>query len=254
MTTTQSRNVSQRLQGRRILITGGASGIGLATARLFASEGAALALLDRNGDAAQSVATALGAHAIECDVSDESSVHNAVAAMAQALGGLDGVVNAAGIGGKLSGFGDVTIENWHQTLAVNLTGPFLICREALSHLRIHAGTASIVNIASATGLLPLGFGTSAYAASKGGLITLSKAMAFELAGEVRVNVVCPGAVDTPLLPNSIRDAVATAQSSGSRTRIADAAEIANAILFLVGSESSFITGTAMAVDNGRTFH
>lgn len=242
---------AQRLAGRRVLITGGASGIGLATARLFAAEGCSLALMDRNGAAAAAVARELSCRSIEADVTDEGSVRHAVRAMAEALGGLDGIVNSAGIGGELSPVAEMTLASWQRVMAVNLTGPFLVCREALPFLTQHAGRATIVNVSSATGLLPLGFGTSGYATSKGGLITFSKALAHEMAAQVRVNVVCPGTVNTPLLPDSIR---AAAHASKTRARIAEAGEIALAILFLTSSESSYITGTAMAVDNGRTFH
>lgn len=249
----QEKSHCGRLVGRRILITGAASGIGAAAARAFSAEGAKLGLLDRNEDGLARIREELAAHAVMVDVSSEESVKEAVRQMAEKLDGLDGVINAAGIGGTLTPVREMTLENWHQLLGVNLTGPFLVCREALPYLEENAGLSSIVNVASAVALLPLGFGTSGYAASKGGLVALSKAMAGELWPKVRVNAVCPGPVDTPLLPDTIRESV-LARSSEIRSNIAEPQELAQAILFLISQESSFITGTAMAVDGGRSFH
>ena len=240
------------LVGRRILITGAASGIGLATARLMAAQGAQLALLDISAGPLKRLACELDAYAAVADLQSERGIRRAVAASAAAMRGIDGVVNVAGIGG--AGFlGDTTLSAWNRVLSVNLTAPFLVCREALPHLKA-AGAATIVSVASGQGLLPSSPGMSAYVASKGGLVMFSKALAIELAPHIRVNVVCPGVVDTPLLPASMREAAKSAQSPYALKRIAEASEIADAIAYLSSSASSFVTGVALAVDGGRTFH
>jgi NAD(P)-dependent dehydrogenase (short-subunit alcohol dehydrogenase family) len=236
-----------RLQGRRILITGAASGIGRKTAELFASEGAALALLDRNREGLAEVARETRGLALEADVSKEPSVARAVEQSAAAMGGIDGVVNAAGIvihGSVL----DVGVEDWQRVLDVNLTGTYTVVRCCLPWLK-KAPFATIVNIASGQGLLPNTPNMTAYAASKGGVVNLTRALAAELAPSIRVNSVCPGMVDTPMTAGLQRETDRYAMK-----RIAEPLEIAQAILFLTSAESSFVSGSALAVDGGRTFH
>jgi NAD(P)-dependent dehydrogenase (short-subunit alcohol dehydrogenase family) len=238
-----------RLDGRKIIITGGASGIGRATAALFKLEGAAVAVLDR-------AVSPDGNLSFEVDVSDAASVRCAVDAAAKALGGLDGVVNAAGIFSG-AGLGDSTQDLFERTLAVNLTGTFLVVQAAAPHL-LAAGGGSIVNIGSGVGITPTGPGSLAYVASKGGVIAMTKALAMELAPTVRVNVVCPGAVDTPMTQSFLRDASgvvdAAIASRYALKRPADASELAAAILFLTSGDASFVTGIVLPVDGGRTFH
>ena len=238
---------SGRLRGRRILITGAASGIGQRTAELFAAEGAALTLLDCDRKRLASVARETGGTAVETDVTQEPSVTRAVEQGAGAMGGIDGVVNAAGIvihGSVL----DVGLADWKLVLDVNLTGTYIVVRCCLPWL-VKAPFATIVNIASGQGLLPNNPGMTAYAASKGGVVNLTRALAAELAPSIRVNSVCPGMVDTPMTAGLERDLDRYALG-----RIAEPLEIAQSILFLTATESSFITGTALAVDGGRTFH
>ena len=239
-----------RLAGRKVLVTGGASGIGRATCELFVREGATVAVLDRN------VAGVGQGHAIAADVSDAASVNRAVAEAAKALGGLDGVVNAAGVFIN-RGLMDTTVEEWNTTIAVNLTGTFLCVQTAVPFLR-QAGRATIVNIASGVGLLPTGGGSTAYVASKGGVIAMTRTLAAELAPVIRVNAVCPGAVETPMTDGTLRDAAgAVIPAIVHRYALARPAapeEIAAAILFLTAHESSFVTGVSLAVDGGRTYH
>jgi NAD(P)-dependent dehydrogenase (short-subunit alcohol dehydrogenase family) len=238
---------SGRLRGRRILITGAASGIGQRTAELFAAEGAALTLLDCDRKRLVSVARETGGTAVEADVTQESSVTRAVEQGAGAMGGIDGVVNAAGIvihGSVL----DVGLADWKLVLDVNLTGTYIVVRCCLPWL-VKAPFATIVNIASGQGLLPNNPGMTAYAASKGGVVNLTRALAAELAPSIRVNSVCPGMVDTPMTAGLERDLDRYALG-----RIAEPLEIAQSILFLTATESSFVTGAALAVDGGRTFH
>jgi NAD(P)-dependent dehydrogenase (short-subunit alcohol dehydrogenase family) len=245
-----------RLAGRRILVTGGASGIGRATAVLFAAEGAAVAVLDRAADAVALVAREIGGHAVAGNVADPASIDAAIGDAASALGGLDGVVNAAGILSS-SGIADTAPEAFARTLAVNLTGTFVVVRAALRFLQA-APAATIVNIGSGVGLLPTGPGSIAYVASKGGVIAMSKAMALELAPAIRVNVVCPGMVETAMTEGFLRNAAGeVAPELAARyalKRPASAREIAAAILFLTSEDSSFVTGIALPVDGGRTFH
>jgi len=238
-----------RLAGRKILITGGASGIGKATAELFRGEGAQVAILDRPASAAEGIF-------IPVDVADAASVQQAVRAAETAMGGLDGVVNAAGIF-SAAGLADTTAELFSQTLAVNLIGTFLVI-QAAAPILLARGAGTIVNIGSGVGITPTGPGSTAYVASKGGVIAMSKALAMELAPKVRVNVVCPGAVETPMTQGFLRnnkgevDPALTARYA--LQRVASPEEIAAGILFLTAAESSFVTGVTLPVDGGRTFH
>jgi NAD(P)-dependent dehydrogenase (short-subunit alcohol dehydrogenase family) len=246
----------QRLAGRRIIITGGASGIGRATAILFAAEGAAVAVLDRSGTEAMAVAEAIGGTAAAVDVADAESVTEAVVQAAEAMGGIDGVVNAAGVF-SAAGLADTSPAVFARTLAVNLTGTFLVIQAAAPLLRA-AGQGTIVNIGSGVGLLPTGPGSTAYVASKGGVIAMTKALAQELAPAVRVNVVCPGMVETAMTEGFLRtpggEIDPVLASRYALRRPAAPEEIAAAILFLTSSESSFVTGIALPVDGGRTYH
>lgn len=237
------------LAERKILITGGASGIGRATATLFRCEGAKVAILDRPGSTEDGVFVAV-------DVADAASVRRAVRAAETALGGLDGVVNAAGIFSP-KGLADTTEDLFSQTLAVNLLGTFLVMQAAAPAL-LASGAATIVNIGSGVGILPTGPGSTAYVASKGGVIAMSKALAMELAPTVRVNVVCPGMVETPMTQGFLRNSAGEVDPALANRyalrRPAAPEEIAAAILFLTSAESSFVTGVTLPVDGGRTFH
>lgn len=245
-----------RLRERRILITGAASGIGRATAQVFAAEGARLALLDINREGLNTVARDLSALAVPVDVRQPQAVNAAVATAGDALGGLDGVVNAAGINVKypIAGTSD---EDWSNVISLNLGGTFFVCRAAAPHLS-KADAATIVNIASGAALMPPGPNLTAYAASKGGVVSMTKALAKELAPKVRVNVICPGNTRTPLTERvlgalSEADRV-KAIAAYALNRLAEPEEIARAILFLTSHESSYVTGVAFPVDGGRTFH
>lgn len=253
--------MSGALAGRRILITGAAKGIGLATAERFVREGARVAALDRDETALAALATRFERgrlHPATADVADPASVVAVVETCAAALGGLDGVVNAAGID-LIADIEAMALADWSRIIAVNLTGPMLVMQAAYPHLRA-AGGGTIVNVSSGAGLSPLKHRT-AYCASKAGLQMASKALAMEAADfGIRVNTVCPGAVETDLFRTSIDgapDPVAAYEAVRARyalQRIAAPDEIAAAILWLTSAESSYVTGTAIAVDGGRTFH
>lgn len=244
----------------RFVISGGASGIGLAVARLAVARGARVVLLDRDAPRLQASAEALGDAALPlvCDVTDSQAVTAAVNHAAHWLGGIDALVNSAGIDSlkPLEQTGD---EEWASTLAVNLTGPMLMCRAAMPHLRA-AGGGSIVNISSGAGLRPLPNRT-AYCATKAAVIMFGKALSIEAAADgIRVNAVCPGAIDTPLFRTSYEDGddpqamLEEIRRRYALGRVATPEEVAEAVLYLSGPGASYITGTALAVDGGRTFH
>ncbi|MEQ9642274.1 MAG: SDR family NAD(P)-dependent oxidoreductase [Alphaproteobacteria bacterium] len=248
-----------RLANRRVLITGAASGIGAETARLFAREGAKVALLDRDEDRLASVAAEIDALSTAADVSDAEAVARAVDKLADALGGLDGVVGAAGID-LLQPFAEMTPAAWRHVLSVNLDGPFNVSHAARPHLA-GAGGGTIVHISSGAGLRPLPART-AYCSAKAGLVMFAKALAIDLTDDnIRVNAICPGIVDTPMF----RDGLAAASDDPEAElamvldrylvkRIGKPLDIANAALFLTCDESAQVTGSALAVDGGRVFH
>lgn len=242
------------LTGRRILITGAASGIGLASARLFAREGARLALLDMNAGALEPVVEGLSATGHTADIADPAAAGRAVGAAVEALGGLDGLVHCAAIADrhKLAG---LPLDQWQRLLAVNLTGTFALCQAAIVPLSRAGEGATIAAVASASGLLPSTAG-GAYGATKAGVAMLLKYLAIELAPVVRVNSVAPGMVDTPMSMAAADPA--TRQADAARTyalqRPARPEEIAEALLFLTSWRSSYITGACIAVDGGRSFH
>ena len=248
---------TRRLTGRRILITGGASGIGLATAKLFIAEGAKVALLDRDPDGLQAAIAALSCASVVADIANEPKVNQAVAQAAGALDGLDGLVNSAGISVYQS-LESTDLATWQRTFDVNLTGSMLVARAALPHLKANR-SATIVNVSSGIGLRPFA-GRGAYAASKAGLIAWTKVLAQELAPAIRVNVICPGSTETPLMHAQWANEGLTAEQIagyGARFpmgRQATSLEKAQAILYLTSDESSYVNGVALAVDGGRTLH
>jgi NAD(P)-dependent dehydrogenase (short-subunit alcohol dehydrogenase family) len=236
-----------RLAGRRIIITGAASGIGRTTARLFASEGAVVALFDRNVNGLKQAAEEILAAWYPVDITVEPDVAEATAKAAAAMVGIDGLVNAAGIMSK-GLVTEVSADEWRRILEVNLTGTYIVARCCIPWM-VKEQRSTIVNIASAQGLLPNAPGHSAYAASKGGVVNLTRALAAELAPNIRVNSVCPGMVDTPMA-----DGYRANVDNYALKRLAAPEEIAQALLFLTSAESSYVTGAALAVDGGRSFH
>jgi NAD(P)-dependent dehydrogenase (short-subunit alcohol dehydrogenase family) len=236
-----------RLHGRRVIITGAASGIGRQTAAIFAAEGAELALLDRDAAGVARIAQELNGLGLTVDITDESAVQAVISEAASRMRGIDGVVNAAGIM-TVGPVIDTPAAQFRKLIDVNLTGTYIVIRACLPWLTENA-SATVVNIASAQGLLPNAPGHTAYAASKGGVVNLSRALAAELAPNVRVNTVCPGMVDTPMA-----DGFRANVDNYALKRLANPDEIARAILFLTCQDSSYITGAALAVDGGRSFH
>lgn len=238
-----------KLRDRRILITGAASGMGQAIAGLFAEEGARLALLDRNADGVEEVAGALKAHGFGCDVSDRAGVSDVVGKAAGVLGGLDGVINAAGIL-DVTPFAELKPESFDRMLAVNLTGPFNIIQAALPFLRA-AQRGTIVNIASVSGLMPMP-GTGGYSASKAGLVMLTKCLAMDLGPNIRANSICPGVIKTEMTRYLWENPEHTerAASRVALQRLGLTEDVARAALFFSTEDSGFTTGAALPVDGG----
>jgi NAD(P)-dependent dehydrogenase (short-subunit alcohol dehydrogenase family) len=247
--------VTGRLGGKVVLISGAARGQGAAEARLFAREGAAVVLGDVRHELGEAVAREIGDRAryLPLDVTQEQDWAAAVALAEREFGGLQILVNNAGILGR-PGIMETTREVWDRVIAVDQTGPFLGMQAAIPALR-RAGGGSIVNISSA--LATVGYGESAsYTAAKGALVALTRTVAVELAPEgIRVNVITPGVIDTPMVDDAQGDdqAARDAQYASSPIRRAGTAEeMARAVLYLASDESSFVTGTTLAVDGGLT--
>ena len=250
------RSQPTRTQPLRVLVTGATSGVGEATARLLASRGARVALMGRRTGELQRVAAGLaaGGHRIVTDVADAESVRNGVRGAIHSLGGLDVAVNAAGVAGYAR-LEDLDEHRWRDVLETNLSGTFYVAREAGLHMR-RSGGGAIVNVASDLATMGVA-GLAHYCAAKAGVVGLTKALALELAPDVRVNAVCPGPVDTPMLRSGLDagpdPALARREKEGTvpLKRFADPEEVASAIYFLA-VEGTFATGTSMAFDGGTS--
>ena len=232
-------------------MTGGASGIGAATVARFRADRDAVAVLDRDTN---SPAAGAAETEILCDVTDPGSVTSAIDEAAAALGGLDVLVSCAGVAGRGT-VADVTLEEWDRVFAVNVRGLYLAAQAAIPHLR-RSQSAAIVNVASQLGIVAAP-NAAAYCASKGAAVHLTRAMALDHAADgIRVNAVCPGPTDTPMVDRFFADAKdpdaerRMFESAQVHNRLVAPDEIAGAIFYLASRDAGSTIGACLVVDGG----
>lgn len=244
-----------RLDGRRALVTGGASGIGEQTVRALAGAGASVVIADLDRDAADKLAAEIGggASVVQMDIADQDSVQKAFAG----IDSLDILVNNAGIG-HVGDIEETNLEDWQRLFRVNVDGVFLVTKQALP-LLLASEHGSVVNLGSVAGLVAVKK-RFAYCATKGAVVALTRQLAAEYAGKLRVNCVCPGTVHTPFVEgylekfhkhekDKVRAEVHARQPIG---RMGKPEEIAHMILYLCSDEAEFVTGSILTIDGGWT--
>ena len=242
------------LESQRAVITGGGSGIGAATCRRMAQEGASVAVLDRDAESARSVAKEIGGCSFGVDVSDHAEVAEAVSAAAAELGGISIVFANAGIG-TIGAVGELDPAEWRRILDVDLSGVFYTVRECIPHL-LESGKGSIVCTASISGVRPAE-GESAYAAAKAGVAAFCASAALEYAPTLRVNAVSPGMVATGLtapLLDGFPDITERMVEKTPLGRIGTPEDIADVVVFLCSDLARFVTGQNLVIDGGMTLH
>lgn len=243
-----------KLKDKVAIVTGGASGIGEATVRLFASQGASVVIADRSalGEklARELSASGLAAHYSEVDVSREDDTRRLVDDTVNRFGRLDIMVANAGIAHPSAPVEDVSVEQWQQMIDVNLTGVFLSNKLAIVQMKKQGTGGAIVNMASILGHVGMP-GAASYNAAKGGVVNLTRSLGVAHAKDgIRVNAVCPGFVATPLIERASEEARARLVAAHPIGRLGRADEVANAVLFLASDDASFIVGTSLMVDGG----
>lgn len=248
-----------RLAGKVAVVTGGASGLGLATVLRFCAEEARVVAVDLNAESGKAMLAAADEAGVSdavrfvvADVSDEDDVAGAVGTAVEEFGGLDVMVNNAGVGGAFGPISEIEVEDWDYTFAVLVRGVFLGIKHAARVMSRQAG-GSIINIASVAGLSG-GAGPQAYSSAKAAVINLSRSIAVELAASrIRVNAICPGVILTPLLHQGreerMRELLPSVQPWPDHGR---PEHIAGTALFLASEDSEFLTGQAISVDGGLT--
>ncbi len=239
-----------KLEGRKAIVTGGAQGIGLAIAKRLNAEGAKVALFDINEELVTKSASELdGCIGVRCDVSSPASIEEAIGKVVEAFGGIDIVVNNAGILPK-SMIEDVTEKEWDLTMAINLKGAFFMSQKALPYLK-QSEHARIINTSSLAGRMG-GFETCmAYSASKGGINAITMGMARQLAKfHINVNAVCPGTTETPITKAFSDEAMARLLTRIPLGRLGKPEDMAAAVAFLASDDAAFITGHMLDVNGG----
>ncbi len=247
-------DLTARLAGRAAVVTGGGSGIGLATARRFAAEGATVVIADLDPAAGEAAAAEVGGSFVRADVSSKDDVDALFDGVAERFGAVDIAFNNAGISPADDDLIEVTeLDAWDRVQRVNLTSVYLCCRAALRHMSA-AGRGSIINTASFVAVLGSATSQISYTASKGGVLALSRELGVQYARQgIRVNALCPGPVNTPLL----RELFAKDPERAARRlihvpvgRFAEPEELAAAVAFLASDDASFITASTFLVDGG----
>ncbi|HEY8723137.1 MAG TPA: glucose 1-dehydrogenase [Gaiellaceae bacterium] len=246
-----------RLDGKICVITGAGGGMGREAALLFSEEGAQVCVADVNLEAAQSVANdTRDAFAHQVDVADEASVKAMMEATVERYGGIDVLYNNAGISpNDDASVLDTSVEAWDRVQAVNTKGVFLCCKHGIPHLQQRGG-GSVINVASFVAILGAATSQISYTASKGAVLSMTRELAVQFAREnIRVNALCPGPVETPLLLSIFGDdpaALERRRKHWPMGRLAKPREIVNGALFLASDESSYVTGSTFLVDGGLT--
>ena len=244
-----------RLDGKVAIITGGTFGIGESTVRLFAKEGAKVVIAARNAEKGAKLVESIKAEGgealfVKTDVSKEEDVESLVKKTVETYGKLDVLFANAGVG-DMQDLHTCTIEEWNRTINVDLTGVFLCNKHAIPEMAKH-GNGSIINCASILGHVGQ-VSVSAYAAAKGGVVNMTRAAAVTYANKgIRINAVCPGYIDTPILENTPKEVIDHLVSLVPARRLGLPEEVANCVLFLASDESSFVTGSNLLVDGGYT--
>jgi NAD(P)-dependent dehydrogenase (short-subunit alcohol dehydrogenase family) len=246
-----------RLDGKICVITGAGGGMGREAALLFSEEGAQVCVADLNLEAAEDTAReARDAFAQQVDVADEASVKAMMDATSERYGGIDVLYNNAGISpNDDASVLDTSAEAWDRVQAVNTKGVFLCCKHGIPHLQQRGG-GSVINVASFVAILGAATSQISYTASKGAVLSMTRELAVQFAREnIRVNALCPGPVETPLLLSIFGDdpaALERRRAHWPMGRLAKPREIVNGALFLASDESSYVTGSTFLVDGGLT--
>lgn len=244
-----------KFENKVVIVTGGASGIGLVTARAFASEGAKIVIVDfspRGQDVVDQLQkNATQALFVQTDVSNEKSVEEMVQKVAEHFGQIDVLFANAGIA-KDAPATELSLPDWQATIDINLTGVFLSDRAVLQYWMKNKQRGVIVNCGSIHGFVGKG-GVTAYAAAKGGVKLLTQSLAIDYAPHgIRVNAVCPGYIDTPLLNHIDQEGINHLSAMHPMGRLGKPQEVASVVLFLASEDASFMTGTSLLVDGGYT--
>ncbi|CCI51345.1 3-oxoacyl-ACP reductase [Nostocoides jenkinsii] len=243
-----------RIEGKVAVVTGGCSGIGLATVRRFAEEGAKVVIADLNDDLGAQLAEELGGTYVHCNVADKAEVDNLFKVAFDTYGRIDIAFNNAGISPpEDDSILDTDLEAWDKVQLVNLTSVYLCCKAVLPYM-LEQKSGSIINTASFVAILGAATSQISYSASKGGVLSMTRELGVQFAREgIRVNALCPGPVNTPLLKELFaKDAERAARRliHVPMGRFGEPEEMANAVLFLASDESSFMTANTFLVDGG----